>query len=92
MPIVATTSSDTIMSADKDVQNFRANYYHKLGSTSYVEEKKNLSRLLGSVPIDTKKLEQFCQHLYVPSDLRCELWKILLRALSIMLLLPVVFF
>lgn len=68
--------------AEKEIQNFRSNYYHKLGSTSAVEEKKNLNKLLSSVPLDLRKLEQFCHHLHVPSDLRCELWKILLSKLS----------
>lgn len=66
------------MSMDRDSQNFRANYYQKLGSTSATEEKRNLTRLLGSEPVDLRKLEQFCQHLNVAGDMRCEVWKILL--------------
>lgn len=67
------------MSTDRDLQNFRANYYQKLGSTSATDEKRTLTRLLGCEPVDIRKLEQFCQHLHVVSDMRCEVWKILLR-------------
>ncbi|XP_067934205.1 TBC1 domain family member 7-like [Watersipora subatra] len=66
---------------EDSIQNFRSSYYHKLGSTttSGVEEKKKLVKLLNMQPLDLRKLEQFCQHLHVPNDYRLELWKIILK-------------
>lgn len=80
------------MSNDKEevTQNFRSNYYQKLGSTttSAVDEKKNLRKLLNITPLDIRKLQQFCQHLHVPNDFRLELWKILLsKSKEILLIL-----
>ena len=69
-------------SNEKEVfQNFRSNYYQKLGSatTTAIEEKKNLRKLLNNTPMDIRKLEQFTQLMHqMPNDFRLDLWKVLL--------------
>ena len=63
--------------AAQSQRNFRSAYLEKVGIKG-VEEKKSLEILLKEIPLDIKKLREFCLRFPVPATYRGYLWKVLL--------------